>query len=286
MKTVRTVKELRVLVQAARRAGNTVGFVPTMGAFHEGHLSLMKRARAMCGFVVVSLFVNPAQFNDPGDLARYPRDEPRDADMASSAGVDLLFVPSASEVYPPGFSTVVEVSHLAEPLEGTVRGASHFRGVTTVVSKLFNMVQPDRAYFGQKDAQQALIVRRMTRDLDFPIQVEVCPTVREGDGLALSSRNVLLDPESRTRAPMLYQALSAVKAAVHAGEQSAARALEAGGAVLAHGRIEPEYFAAVSADSLQPVDRVAGETLVAIAARFGAVRLIDNVIITPTAPGQ
>mgnify|MGYP001551074293 CR=1 FL=1 len=276
---LRTVDALREGVEAARAGGLTIGLVPTMGAFHEGHLSLMRRARSRCGFVVVSLFVNPAQFNDPSDLDRYPRDEARDAELASSAGADVLFVPPVGEVYPPGFSTRVEVAELSEPLEGAVRGPAHFRGVSTVVAKLFNMAQPEVAFFGQKDAQQALLVRRMVRDLDFPIEVEVCPTVREPDGLAMSSRNALLDPQSRRRAVALSRALSTVAAAVESGERDVARALAPGEQQLATAGIVPEYFAAVSAGTLAPVNRIDGEALVVLAARVGGVRLIDNALV-------
>lgn len=276
---LRTVDALREGVASARAGGLTIGLVPTMGAFHEGHLSLMRRARSRCGFVVVSLFVNPAQFNDPSDLDRYPRDEARDAELASSAGADVLFVPPVGEVYPPGFSTRVEVAELSEPLEGAVRGPAHFRGVSTVVAKLFNMAQPDVAFFGQKDAQQALLVRRMVRDLDFPIEVEVCPTVREPDGLAMSSRNALLDPQSRRRAVALSRALSTVAAAVESGERDVARALAPGEQQLATAGIVPEYFAAVSAGTLAPVNRIDGEALVVLAARVGGVRLIDNALV-------
>jgi pantoate--beta-alanine ligase len=279
--TIRTVVELRDTVRAARSAGARIGLVPTMGAFHDGHLALMRRARERSGFVVVSLFVNPAQFNDAADLARYPRDETRDAELARAAGVSVLFAPGAAEVYPDGFATSVNVAGISEPLEGTMRGPGHFRGVATVVAKLFNMVQPDDAYFGQKDAQQALLVRRLARDLDFPVHVEVCPTVREPDGLAMSSRNVRLDPDARRRAPALARALRAVEAAVLEGEHDVGRALGAGEAVLAESGIVPEYFAAVSTDTLEPVTRVTGETLVALAARLGDVRLIDNVIVHP-----
>jgi pantoate--beta-alanine ligase len=279
--TIRTVVELRDTVRAARSAGARIGLVPTMGAFHDGHLALMRRARERSGFVVVSLFVNPAQFNDAADLARYPRDETRDAELARAAGVSVLFAPGAAEVYPDGFATSVNVAGISEPLEGTMRGPGHFRGVATVVAKLFNMVQPDDAYFGQKDAQQALLVRRLARDLDFPVHVEVCPTVREPDGLAMSSRNVRLDPDARRRAPALARALRAVEAAVLEGEHDVGRALGAGEAVLAEAGIVPEYFAAVSTDTLEPVTRVTGETLVALAARLGDVRLIDNVIVHP-----
>jgi pantoate--beta-alanine ligase len=280
---VRTVTELRDAIRGARVRGTPVSLVPTMGAFHEGHLSLMRRASEEGGLTVVSLFVNPAQFNDPSDLERYPRDEARDARMADSAGADILFAPPVSQVYPPGFLSSVEVRGVSAPLEGAVRGVEHFRGVATVVTKLFNMVQPDIAFFGQKDAQQALLIRRLVRDLDMPVRVEVCPTVREGDGLAMSSRNVLLAPADRERAPALYRALVAVERAVAGGAHAPDEALAAGGKVLSDAGIAPEYFAAVSADSLAPVRRITGETLIAIAARFGAVRLIDNVIVRPAA---
>ena len=281
MKIVRTVSELRSVVQQARQGGARVGLVPTMGAFHDGHLELMRRARERSGFVIVSLFVNPTQFNDAADLNRYPRDETRDAELARSAGVDVLFAPTAGEVYPSGFATSVQVAGLSDPLEGTMRGPGHFRGVATVVTKLLNMTQPDDAYFGQKDAQQALIIRRLVRDLDIPTHIEICPTVREPDGLAMSSRNVRLDETARRRAPALSRALRAVEAAVAEGEHDAGRALAAGEAILAEAGIAPEYFAAVSSDTLEPVARIAGETLVAIAANVGGVRLIDNVLVHP-----
>lgn len=280
MRIVRTVGEMREVVRAARESGTRVGLVPTMGAFHDGHLALMRRAGKVCGLVVVSLFVNPTQFNDPGDLARYPRDEAGDAQLAASAGAHVLFAPAASEVYPDGFATTVEVTGLSQPLEGAARGTQHFKGVATVVAKLLNMVQPDDAFFGQKDAQQALIIRRLVRDLDIPVLIEVCPTVREADGLAMSSRNALLDSASRAMAPALSRALFAVSDAAERGE-TVERALAVGHAVIAASSITPEYFAAVSAETLAPVNHFNGETLVAIAARFGAVRLIDNVIIRP-----
>jgi pantoate--beta-alanine ligase len=250
-----------------------------MGAFHEGHLSLVERARERCGFVVVTLFVNPTQFNESADLARYPRDEVADAALAASVGADVLFAPAVDEVYPRGHMTTVEVATLAEPLEGVVRGTQHFRGVATVVTKLLNMAQPDEAFFGQKDAQQALIIRRLVRDLDFPVRIEVCPTIREADGLAMSSRNILLDEDSRRRAPALSRALFAVSKAVGDGETNVEAVLGPARSILSDGGIVPEYFAAVSAETLGPIDVIEGETLVAIAARFGSVRLIDNVIV-------
>ncbi len=280
MRTIRSVRQLRDVVREARSHGGRIGLVPTMGAFHEGHLALMRTAKERSGFTIVSLFVNPAQFNEVADLDRYPRDELRDASLAESVGVDVLFAPAVNEVYPGGFVTTVEVGGLSEPLEGVVRGPKHFRGVATVVAKLLNMTQPDDAYFGQKDAQQALIIRRMVRDLDIPVHIEVCPTVREPDGLAMSSRNALLDPESRKRAPVLSRALFAVRAVIQSGETKASRALDAGLAVLAEERIAPDYFTVVSAETLMPTDSLSGELLVPIAARFGSVRLIDNIVIT------
>jgi pantoate--beta-alanine ligase len=276
---VRTVAALRESVSRARIGGARIGLVPTMGALHEGHLSLIRRAHERCGFVVMSLFVNPAQFNEAADLARYPRDESRDATLAGGAGADLLFAPAVSEVYPAGFSTTVEVAGISEPLEGAVRGPAHFRGVATVVTKLLNMAHPDDAFFGQKDAQQALLIRRLVRDLDLPVRIEVCPTVREADGLAMSSRNALLTDEGRRRAPAISRALVAVQHAVAGGERDAARALAAGTSILAAAGIEPEYYAAVSTETLAPVTTIDGETLVALAARVGDVRLIDNVLV-------
>jgi pantoate--beta-alanine ligase len=279
MNVIRTVRELRAAVRDARASGQRIALVPTMGALHEGHLSLMRRAGDGGAFVIVSLFVNPTQFTEAADLARYPRDETHDAALCESVGVSVLFAPPVEEVYPDGFATRVEVTGLADPLEGAMRGPEHFRGVATVVTKLLNMAQPDDAYFGQKDAQQALIIRRLVRDLDIPVRVEVCPTVREADGLAMSSRNALLAPESRRRAVALSQALFAVADAVAAGETDAGKALAQGLQILSDAGITPEYLAAVSTETLMPVQTITGETLVALAARVGSVRLIDNVIV-------
>jgi pantoate--beta-alanine ligase len=279
MRIVRTVARVRDAVRGARSAGLTVGFVPTMGALHEGHLSLLRRARNQCGYVVLSVFVNPTQFNDPADLAAYPRDEASDARMAREVRSDLFFAPGVSEMYPDGFATAVVVSGLSEPLEGAVRGPAHFRGVATVVAKLFNIVAPDVAYFGQKDAQQALVVRRLVTDLDFPLRVEVCPTVREADGLAMSSRNARLGPGDRPRALALRRGLDAAEAAIAAGERDPGRVARAGSDAMRALGVEPEYFAVVSADTLRPLDAVEDEVLIAVAARVGPVRLIDNVLL-------
>jgi pantoate--beta-alanine ligase len=250
-----------------------------MGYFHEGHLSLMRRAREGCDVVVVSLFVNPTQFNDPADLEAYPRDEARDAAMAQSAGVDFLFAPTAREMYAHDAATSVTVGGVSEPLEGESRGPGHFRGVATVVAKLFNIVQPTAAYFGQKDAQQALVIRRMVRDLNFPLRVEVCPTVREVDGLAMSSRNVRLSATARAQALALKHGLDAAAAAVARGERDPAKVERDGREAMKGFRVEPEYFAVVSADTLAPMRALSGEILLAVAAKVGGVRLIDNQLV-------
>jgi pantoate--beta-alanine ligase len=276
VRTIREVAELRSALEAPKRAGQRIGLVPTMGAFHEGHLSLMRQARAGCDEVVVSLFVNQAQFNDPSDLHAYPRDEARDAALAAEIGVDCLFIPSPAEVYPRGFATTVSVSGLTDRLEAVHRGRAHFDGVATVVTKLFNMVAPDVAYFGQKDAQQALVIKRLVRDLDLPVLIEVCPIIREADGLAMSSRNVRLSPGDRARAAALQRSLRAVEAAVAAGERDPVRAIADGMAELSAADIDPEYLELVGADSLAPVRRLDGDVLVVVAAKVGATRLIDN----------
>lgn len=287
MKTVRTIGELRDALKQPHRDGRTVGLVPTMGAFHEGHLSLMRRARQECDVVVVSLFVNPAQFNDARDLASYPREEQHDAALAEGIGVDYLFAPPADEMYPPGFATTVSVSGLTETLEGAFRGREHFDAVTTVVIKLLHIVAPDVAYFGHKDAQQALVIGRMVRDLDMPVRIELCPTVREADGLAMSSRNVHLSDADRGRARSLHRALGAIGQAVTDGERDPAAARSTALAELASEDIEPEYLELVSPETLAPVTRIDGQPVLAlIAARVGSTRLIDNELIHPvSAPG-
>ena len=284
MRIVRTVSELRELLLPARVRGQRIGLVPTMGALHDGHLSLMRRAADECDVVVATVFVNPTQFNDPGDLAAYPRDDAGDERLARSAGVDILFMPPESEVYPPGFATTVEVRGLTDVLEGAVRGPGHFRGVATVVTKLLNMARAHVAYFGQKDAQQALVIRRMAVDLDFGIEIEICPTVREEDGLAMSSRNVRLSPAARAQALGLSEALRAIEEAFGRGERSADVLTSLGRARLAArdiGAGAVDYLAVVDAETLTPIATVGrNAALVAIAARIGDVRLIDNVILT------
>ena len=281
MKNVRTVAELRAELDQPRKGGLSIGLVPTMGSFHEGHLSLIRRAREDCDLVVVSLFVNPAQFGAGEDLDAYPRDQERDASLAEAEGVDLLFAPTDEEVYPEGFATTVEVQGLTDVLDGHPdrRGREHFAGVTTVVTKLLGMAQPTAAYFGQKDAQQALVIRRLVSDLDIPVRVEVCPTVREPDGLALSSRNAYLTEAERERAAALSRALEAAGAAVAAGSAEAGDVLAAARAQLDAAGVEPEYLELRSTTDLSPVERVNGSTLLAVAAQVGRARLIDNTIL-------
>jgi pantoate--beta-alanine ligase len=282
MKTIRTVAELRAELGPLRRTERTIGLVPTMGALHEGHLSLMRRALEVCDVVVVSLFVNPAQFTEVADLDVYPRDEARDASLADELGVDYLFAPPVAEVYPPGFATSVSVTGVSAGLEGEHRGAGHFDGVATVVTKLLNMVAPDVAYFGQKDAQQTVVIRRLVRDLDIPVRIEICPTIRDADGLALSSRNALLSDDERRRATALHRALSAVRAAVDDGAQDPASALAEGHAVLERAGVAVEYLSLVDPETMEPLPELDGDALAVIAARVGSTRLIDNTLITDT----
>lgn len=280
MIVVRTVADLRSALRD-RRAG-TIGFVPTMGALHEGHVSLLRAARAHDDTLVLSIFVNPAQFDEQSDLAAYPRTEAADLAVAEEAGVDVVFAPDATEMYPPGFSTTVSVTGpVAETLEGAQRGRAHFDGVATVVTKLLLAVMPDAAYFGAKDAQQVAVIRRMVADLTIPVRVVVCSTSRDDDGLARSSRNTRLSAEERARALAIPRALSAVTDAAAAGvvdtEALRARAM----AVLDAAGVEPEYVALVDPESFEGVALRSGPLLVAIAARVGRTRLIDNVVLEP-----
>jgi pantoate--beta-alanine ligase len=283
VKLFRDKGALRSALEPARRQGASIGLVPTMGYLHEGHLSLLRAARAECDVVVMSLFVNPAQFGPGEDLDRYPRDEERDLRLAAEAGADLVYAPPVEEVYPQGFSTYVEVEGgLTSVLDGDParRGAEHFRGVTTVVAKLFNSVGPDVAYFGQKDAQQAAVIHRMALDLDFPLRIEVLPIVREPSGLAMSSRNAYLDPRAREQAAALSRALRAAEATVRA--EGLAAALEATRAELRAAGVEPEYLEARDAENLTPVTELQDRpVLIAVAAPVGGARLIDNVLIRP-----
>jgi pantoate--beta-alanine ligase len=282
VKTLRAKAELRQALAKPRREGRTIGLVPTMGYLHEGHLSLLRAARTDCDLVVMSLFVNPTQFGSGEDLDRYPRDEQRDTALAEEAGVDLIYAPSTDDVYPSGYATYVDVEGLTEVLCGDPerRGPEHFRGVITVVAKLLNTVQPDIAYFGQKDAQQAVVIQRMVGDLDFPVRIEVLPIVRDPDGLAMSSRNDYLDTEQRQRAVALSRALRAAQDSARAG--SLTEALADARRELREAGIEPEYLEARDAEDLTPVAELNGRAvLVAVAAQIGGARLIDNVLIEP-----
>lgn len=278
MRLIRTIPELREILAEERRAGS-IGLVPTMGYLHRGHLSLVEASRAQNRFTVMSIFVNPTQFGPGEDFARYPRDLERDRAMAEAAGVDLLFHPDAAEMYPAGYRTYVTVEGLSERLCGRFR-PGHFRGVATVVSKLFHLVQPQRAYFGQKDAQQVAVLRKMVRDLDFGIEIVVCPTVREADGLALSSRNVYLSPAERQAATVLSRALFWARDRVQEGEREGAALLAGMRRML---EAEPlcrlEYLEIVDAENLEPLAHLGGDVLIALAARFGNTRLIDNVLL-------
>jgi pantoate--beta-alanine ligase len=284
VRVIRTTAKLREELNPVRREGKTVGLVPTMGYLHAGHLSLIEAAREQTDCVVMSLFVNPAQFGDGEDLEAYPRDEARDLELAAKAGADVVFAPEVAEVYPDGFATYVEVEGLTDVLCGdpASRGADHFRGVTTVVAKLLNMAGPDFVFFGQKDAQQAIVIRRMVRDLNFPAEVVVRPTVREADGLAMSSRNAYLDSSERERAAALSRALRAAEAWHGEGVE---KSLAAARAVLEEAGIEPEYLEARYADDLTSAQSFNGRpVLVAVAARVGNARLIDNVVVEAHSP--
>ena len=285
IEVLRRKTEVRDALAPERRASRTIGLVPTMGFLHDGHLSLVRAARERCDIVVVSLFVNPAQFGEGEDLDAYPRDEARDTALAGDAGADILWAPDGEEVYPEDFDTSVEVGEdLTGVLDGdpSRRGPSHFRGVTTVVAKLFNVVQPDVAFFGAKDAQQAVVIRRMARDLDFPVEIAVMPTVREADGLAMSSRNTYLSEEDRERALAISRGLRAAEQRAAAGARESAELEEAVKAELAAAGIDPEYVEARDADTLHPVEVLNGRPiLLAVAARVGRARLIDNALIDP-----
>ena len=279
VKICRTIGEMRAACRCARQDQRRLGFVPTMGALHAGHLSLVRAARRQCESVAVSIFVNPTQFGPDEDFCSYPRTFERDRGLLEQEGVPILFVPSTEEIYPPGSTTFVEVKGLSEKLCGRSR-PGHFRGVATVVAKLFNIVQPDFAFFGQKDAAQAVIIRRMVRDLDFDVQVMVCPIVREPDGLALSSRNAYLDPQQRKQATVLYRSLMRVQFLADRGESDSARLIAA---ALDEFKQEPEvrldYFEIVDRETLDPVANTSQGALVAVAAFVGTTRLIDNIVL-------
>ncbi len=280
MQIVETKTDLREVIHRARSVGQTIGFVPTMGYLHEGHLSLMRRARQENDLVVASIFVNPTQFGPNEDLASYPRDADRDVESMKAEKVDLAFFPKLEELYPPGFTTFVEI---AGPMTQLLCGASrpvHFRGVATIVAKLFNLVSPDRAYFGQKDAQQVVVIRRMVRDLDFDLKIVVCPTVREADGLAMSSRNAYLTAEQRTEAVVISQTLTEAQEQVGRGERSAAAIIEMmTERIASKPNAAIDYISAVDAETLEKVETLQGKIIVAVAVQFVKSRLIDNIQI-------
>jgi pantoate--beta-alanine ligase len=279
MKIYKTITEMRAASRAARSGGNRLGLVPTMGALHEGHLSLVRAARAQSDIVAVSIFVNPTQFGPNEDFSKYPRTFERDCALLEKEGVDFVFAPSVDEMYPKGAVTYVTVEGLSEKLCGRSR-PGHFRGVTTVVSKLFHIVEPDLAFFGQKDAAQVAIIRRMVRDLNMPVDIVVCPIVREPDGLAMSSRNTYLDPQQRKSALVLHRSLAQIEEIFGKGERNSSRLVATGKEVFSK---EPEvrldYLEVVDLENLDPMPQITGIALVAVAAFLGTTRLIDNVIL-------
>ncbi|HEY4961432.1 MAG TPA: pantoate--beta-alanine ligase [Terriglobales bacterium] len=279
MKLIETIIGMKTACRGVSQTGKQLGLVPTMGALHEGHLSLVRESKSQCDVTAVSIFVNPLQFGPTEDFAKYPRTFERDAALLQGLGVDLLFVPSVAEMYPTGAKTNVEVGDLSGRLDGGSR-PGHFRGVSTVVCKLFEIVRPERAFFGQKDAAQVAVLRKMVRDLDMDVEVVVCPIVREPDGLAMSSRNAYLNAEQRQQAQVLRRSLQDVKSAFDAGERDAQRLTGIGTQTIAS---EPgaklDYFAIVDPDTLEPVTSVSRETLVAVAAWLGTTRLIDNILL-------
>ena len=279
MKICKTIEEMRSASRDTRREGKRFSFVPTMGALHEGHLSLVRDAKAKSDVVAVSIFVNPLQFGPTEDLAKYPRSFERDREFLEKEAVDILFAPQPEDMYPKGAVTYVTVEGLSEKLCGRSR-PGHFRGVTTVVAKLFHIAEPDLAFFGQKDAAQATIIRRMVRDLNLPVEIVVCPIIREPDGLAMSSRNVYLRPEERKAAPVLNRSLTETKNRFDQGERNARKLIAAGKRVMAQeSRVRLDYFEIVDPDTLDPVLEVTRSALVAIAALVGNTRLIDNILL-------
>lgn len=277
---------MRAACRAAKQGERRLGLVPTMGALHEGHLSLIRAARARCAVTAVSIFVNPTQFGPNEDFKSYPRDFERDRKLLEAERVDLLFAPEVEEMYPKGAATWVEVEGMSGKLCGRSR-PGHFRGVTTVVSKLFHIVEPDIAYFGQKDAAQVAIIRRMVRDLDLPVEIAVCPIVREGDGLAMSSRNAYLTPEQRKQALALYRALTRIQTLADGGESDPQKLIAAGKSVIAEeAAVRLDYLEIVDQESLAPLPEISSGALVAIAAFLGKTRLIDNIVLQPSGKPQ
>jgi len=281
MQICATIPEARAASRKARANRKRLGLVPTMGALHDGHLSLVRAAKAKCDVVAVSIFVNPTQFGPTEDLAKYPRQFERDCALLEKENADIIFAPSVDEMYTKGEATWVVVEGLSDRLDGRSR-PGHFRGVTTVVAKLFHVIEPDVAFFGQKDAAQVAVIRRFVRDLNFSVEIAVCPIVREPDGLAMSSRNAYLNPEDRRRARVLCRSLREVERQFHAGERNAARLISAAKELIAQEQqVRLDYFEIVDPDTLESVERITSKTLVAVAAYVGTTRLIDNVVVTP-----
>jgi pantoate--beta-alanine ligase len=281
MQICATIPEARAACHDSRANRKRLGLVPTMGALHEGHLSLVRAAKAQCDAVAVSIFVNPTQFGPTEDLSKYPRQFDRDCQLLEKEGIDILFAPSVDEIYPNGQVTWVLVEGLSEKLDGRSR-PGHFRGVTTIVSKLFHILEPDAAFFGQKDAAQLAVIRRMVEGLNFPVEIVACPIVREPDGLAMSSRNAYLNREERARALVLRRSLQEVQQEFQAGERIAAQLISAAKKVFTREpQVVLDYFEIVDPDTLDPVERIAQKTLVAVAAYVGSTRLIDNTVLNP-----
>ncbi len=279
MKLVKTIQSVRALVKTARSNGRKIGFVPTMGALHIGHISLIESAVKDCGFVVVSIFVNPTQFGPSEDFDKYPRTLDADLQICEKAGVDAVFVPADSEMYPTQNITWVNVEKLTTPLCGRFR-SGHFRGVTTVCAKLFNIVLPDIAYFGQKDVQQAIVIKQMVKDLNMPLEITVCPTVRESDGLAVSSRNKYLSPENRKNAALIYKSLQKCSVLIKQGTKETQTIIDQMRNILSRmPGANIEYVSIVNADNLQPLDNISGRALAAVAVNIGETRLIDNILV-------
>ncbi|MBI5124107.1 MAG: pantoate--beta-alanine ligase [Candidatus Omnitrophica bacterium] len=279
MQIIDNIPRMSMAVKLLKKEGRTIGFVPTMGYLHEGHLSLARTAKKHNDVVVMSIFVNPIQFGPKEDLDKYPRDFKRDEEMARGSGVDILFYPSAKEMYPDGYSTYVNVEKLTDGLCGASR-PGHFRGVTTVAAKLFGIVKPDIAYFGQKDAQQAIVIRKMTEDLNMGIDIKILPIVREPDGLAMSSRNIFLSKKERRDAAVLYESLVSAKELIEKGEKSADRIIKAMEALIKSApSAKIDYVSIVSAKNLKPLNAINQEALVAVAAYVGKTRLIDNILV-------
>ncbi|MFB3916852.1 MAG: pantoate--beta-alanine ligase [Terriglobales bacterium] len=279
MKILRTIDEAHAACRAVRREGKRLGVVPTMGALHQGHLSLVRAARTQSDVVAATIFVNPLQFGPNEDYTQYPRTFERDCQLLEAEGVSLVFAPTTEEMYPPGATTFIEVAGLSDKLEGRSR-PGHFRGVTTVVAKLFHITEPDTAFFGQKDAQQVVIIRRMVRDLDMDVEIVICPIVREPDGLALSSRNAYLDSQQRKSATVLYRALTRVQTLADTGERRAAALAAAGRQVVSEEPgVQLDYLEIVDPETLDPIEDISRGALVPIAAKVGATRLIDNILL-------